>query len=53
MAYYPDGRQEQILSRAGVEEHVDFVHSMAYDQPGHHSTFSLAISTLKNARVGT
>ena len=50
MAYYPDGRQERILAQAGVERHVDFVHSMAYDQPGRHSTDELAATTLKNAK---
>lgn len=48
MAYYPDGRQEKILAQGGVQRHVDFVHSMAYDQPGRHSTDELAASTLRH-----
>jgi chitinase len=50
MAYYPDGQQEKILAEGGVDRYVAFVHSMAYDQPGQHSTLNLAVSTLRNTK---
>ena len=34
MAYYPDGRQEQLLHDGGAEPSVDLFHMMSYDQPG-------------------
>ena len=50
MAYYPDGRQEQLLARLGVAESVDLMHAMSYDASGpQHSTFELAQTTMDNA----
>eukprot|EP00668_Euglena_longa_P033429 GGOE01042993.1.p1 GENE.GGOE01042993.1~~GGOE01042993.1.p1 ORF type:complete len:359 (-),score=79.99 GGOE01042993.1:182-1198(-) len=46
MAYYPDGRQEQLLSHM---TDVDYFHSMAYDARGRHSTFLLAQQTVQQA----
>jgi len=48
LAYYPDGRQETSL--ADAVEYVDYLHSMAYDQPGpQHSSLSLAQTALDKA----
>ncbi|CAE7503711.1 unnamed protein product [Symbiodinium sp. CCMP2456] len=39
MAYYPDGRQEQLLKEHRISEVVDLLHMMSYDQGGgHHSS---------------
>eukprot|EP00929_Paragymnodinium_shiwhaense_P068694 TRINITY_DN34598_c0_g1_i1.p2 TRINITY_DN34598_c0_g1~~TRINITY_DN34598_c0_g1_i1.p2 ORF type:complete len:379 (-),score=125.84 TRINITY_DN34598_c0_g1_i1:404-1540(-) len=39
MAYYPDTRQEQLLKQYRIDEEVDLMHMMSYDQNGaHHST---------------
>ncbi|CAE6914283.1 unnamed protein product [Symbiodinium sp. CCMP2592] len=39
MAYYPDGRQEQLLKEHRIAEVVDLLHMMSYDQGGgHHSS---------------
>lgn len=39
LAYYPDGRQEQLLRDHGIAEQADLLHMMSYDQGGsHHST---------------
>lgn len=39
MAYYPDGRQEELLKKFSIDQHADLMHMMSYDQtPGHHST---------------
>ena len=49
MAYYPDGRQEKILTEFGASAHVDMAHGMAYDfGPGGHSTMELAKNVVKN-----
>jgi len=32
LAYYPDGRQEQLLQQHGLVEGCDLLHAMAYDQ---------------------
>ena len=49
MAYYPDGRQEELLVKC--VPHVDFLHSMAYDQPTkEHSSVAFAESALKKAK---
>jgi len=38
-AYYPDGRQEELIKKHGLAEHASLMHMMSYDQtPGHHST---------------
>ncbi len=50
MAYYPDGRQEQLLARLGVADSVNLMHAMSYDASGpQHSTFELAQKTIDNA----
>jgi GH18 family chitinase len=52
MAYYPDGRQEQLLARLGVADSVELMHAMSYDAGGaHHSTFELAEKTIDNAEA--
>ena len=39
LAYYPDGRQEQLLRDHGIAEQADLLHMMSYDQGGtHHSS---------------
>lgn len=49
MAYYPDGRQEQLLSKHKAHDHVDFFNIMSYDQQniGHHSSIDFGIGTLR------
>jgi GH18 family chitinase len=38
-AYYPDGRQEELIKKYGLAEHAALMHMMSYDQTdGHHST---------------
>lgn len=40
MAYYPDGRQEELLAERGAPQYVDLFHMMSYDQNGaQHSSF--------------
>jgi len=34
MAYYPDTRQEKIISILGLSKYVDLFHSMSYDKVG-------------------
>jgi len=49
MAYYPDTRQEKILSVLGFSDHIDLFFSMSYDRvPGKHSTLKLAKETVRN-----
>mmetsp|Transcript_5931 Transcript_5931/g.11092 ORF Transcript_5931/g.11092 Transcript_5931/m.11092 type:complete len:326 (+) Transcript_5931:83-1060(+) len=50
MAYYPDGDQELRLARVGMPSVIDYFHSMAYDQPGAHSTMELAKRTIRQAK---
>lgn len=39
MAYYPDGRQEDLFAKGGYAQWAEFMHMMAYDQSeAHHST---------------
>lgn len=38
LAYYPDGKQEQLLLQHGMHKYVANMHMMTYDQPGRHST---------------
>ena len=39
MAYYPDGRQEQLFAAGGYAQWAELMHMMAYDQSGgHHSS---------------
>lgn len=40
-AYYPDGRQEELIKKYGLAEHASLMHMMSYDQGGgHHSTLA-------------
>lgn len=49
VAYYPDGRQENLLATAAKDAAVDHFHAMAYDQHGkHHSTYAFAEKVVKN-----
>ncbi|CAE7352676.1 unnamed protein product [Symbiodinium natans] len=51
LAYYPDGRQEQLLKEYGLPEVVDLLHMMSYDQGGgHHSSLDYG---KKSADQGT
>eukprot|EP00008_Paramoeba_atlantica_P003966 CAMPEP_0201492214 /NCGR_PEP_ID=MMETSP0151_2-20130828/32218_1 /ASSEMBLY_ACC=CAM_ASM_000257 /TAXON_ID=200890 /ORGANISM="Paramoeba atlantica, Strain 621/1 / CCAP 1560/9" /LENGTH=320 /DNA_ID=CAMNT_0047878899 /DNA_START=8 /DNA_END=970 /DNA_ORIENTATION=- len=47
LAYYPDGRQEQLLSQHNVVKDANYFHSMAYDAGGDHSPFELAQKSIK------
>ncbi len=50
VAYYPDGRQENLLAAASENANVNHYHAMAYDQHGkHHSTFAFAEQVVQNA----
>jgi len=52
LAYYPDTKQEKLLHLVGVDEHVDLLHSMSYDQGGaNHSPRELAAKTLNQADI--
>jgi GH18 family chitinase len=52
LAYYPDGRQEQLLGQYGLMDVVDYAHTMAYDAPGpNHSPIALAHQVIHNART--
>jgi len=43
LAYYPDGKQEKLLYKFGFHKHVDYMHSMSYDQKGRqHSSMDFA-----------
>jgi len=49
MAFYPDTRQEKIISILRLSKYVDLFHSMSYDKvPGKHSTLALAKQTVSN-----
>jgi len=42
LAYYPDGRQEELLKQYGVDQVVDLMHMMSYDAGGEqHSSWEL------------
>ena len=50
MAYYPDTRQERLMHLFGLDEEVDLMFSMSYDQGApQHSSRDLARQTLKQA----
>lgn len=50
MAYYPDGRQEQLLLEKQAPLYIDLFHMMTYDQSkGHHSPFELATKSVEQA----
>jgi len=52
VAYYPDTRQESLLTLVDAHRHVDLLHSMSYDQGGaQHSPRELAEKTIKQART--
>jgi len=42
LAYYPDGKQEGLITSHGFSQYVDAMHMMSYDQPGRHSTWEFA-----------
>ena len=51
MAYYPDTRQEQFFKLFGIDEHVDLMYAMSYDQSGpNHSSKELAKQTIRQAK---
>jgi len=51
VAYYPDTRQEQFFKLFGIDEHVDLMYAMSYDQSGpNHSSKDLAKQTIKQAK---
>ena len=50
MAYYPDTRQERLMRLFGLDEEVDLMYSMSYDQGApNHSSRDLAKQTIKQA----
>ena len=50
MAYYPDTRQERLMRLFGLDEEVDLMFSMSYDQGApNHSSRELAKQTIKQA----
>ncbi len=50
LAYYPDGKQEGLLVKLAIHDHVDLMHAMSYDAPGpQHSPLSLAQRVIDNA----
>lgn len=51
LAYYPDGRQEQLLLSHGLPDSLDLMHAMAYDanEAGGHSTLELAERAMDGA----
>jgi len=52
MAYYPDTRQESLLTLVDAHLYADLIHSMSYDQGGaQHSPRELAEKTIKQART--
>lgn len=56
LAYYPDGRQEELLAAVARSGVVDLLHAMSYDASGSggddvgHSPVSLARRTIERAR---
>ena len=42
LAYYPDGKQEGLITKHGFAQYVEAMHMMSYDQPGKHSTWEFA-----------
>jgi len=51
MAYYPDGRQEELLKKYKISEHVDFMHMMSYDAGGEqHSSMELGTRSVDQGR---
>ena len=51
VAYYPDTRQEQFFKLFGIDEHVDLMYAMSYDQSGpNHSSKELAKQTIRQAK---
>jgi len=52
MAYYPDIKQEKLIHLVGLDDHVDLIHSMSYDQGGpNHSPRELAVKTINQADI--
>jgi len=52
MAYYPDTKQEKLIHLVGLDDLVDLIHSMSYDQGGpNHSPRELAVKTIKQAEI--
>ena len=42
LAYYPDGKQEQLFLQHGIHKYATNLHMMSYDQGGKHSTMDFA-----------
>lgn len=49
LAYYPDKKQETLLTQIKAYNHVDLLHMMTYDQHGRHSTFPFAQAAVDQA----
>jgi len=48
MAYYPDGKQEELLAQdGGVAQFLELMHMMSYDQRGDHSTWDFSKAVAK------
>ena len=50
LAYYPDGRQEKLFLKYKIDQYVDYMHMMTYDQHGNqHSSYEFAIKSVEQA----
>jgi len=52
MAYYPDGKQEQLLKQYKIDQRVDLMHMMTYDAHGEqHSSMQLATKSVDQGKL--
>lgn len=47
--YYPDSFQEKVFAQSDALEFIDYLHMMAYDQSGKHSTREFAEKSVQQA----
>lgn len=47
--YYPDSLQEKLFAQSGVLDSLNYLHMMAYDQSGKHSTREFAEKSIQQA----
>jgi GH18 family chitinase len=51
LAYYPDGRQEQLIAKYDFHQYVQLMHAMSYDHSGQqHSTFQHCSDAIQQAK---
>lgn len=51
MAYYPDGKQEELIKKYAIDVHVDLMHMMSYDQHGdQHSSLDFGMRAVDQGR---